>query len=1127
MARGAERAHQAQPITKFADARKLTIRERLELFIPVCHAVQHAHQKAILHRDLKPGNILVSEVDGKPVPKVIDFGISKALGTGGADGHALSAGFTLTQAGMVIGTPQYMSPEQAGAKTDLDTRSDIYTLGAILYELLTGTTPLSGEQMRQAAFDEILRLIREADPKRPSSRLIPATDAVRVTSAARSAEPARLARTLRGDLDWITLKALEKDRERRYGSAAALAADIARHLASEPVEAGPPSALYRFRKLVRRNRLAFASAAIIFLLLVGGIAASIWQAVRAKRAEGQANEQAVRAAKAESLARSQLEEAAQSDRLNAGEMLRQGRARDALTILARAQRYTPKSTLPAEMAAAALNDWGYPIPSRVLQRHGGEIHGLDFSPDGKRILTGCYDGTARIWDAAGGELLLSIKTPSAVHSAQFSPDGSRLLTSSEDNFARIWDSRSGQLLITLTGHEKIVTNAKYSPDGQRIATGSFDRTVRLWDAATGKQLMVIQGEDSFTSMTISPDGRWIATVFWKKGVQVWEMATGKESPALEEPARSLTRPTEIMGTVQFSPDSEFLLTICSDKSARRWEVRTGKLRTSFTGHEKLLKGAQFSPDGRRVATASSDNTVRIWDAGSGKVVTTLQDFQGETRSLCFSPDGKRIMAACSDHQVRLWDADSGRVAATLVGHPIGASSARFSPDGRQILTVSWDGSARIWEADIRVIVRVIPRCAFPFVDRHKTRADPCVHLSPDGTRLFVTRMDTAAETWDVASGMRLAACPIPSPKGAHARFDMDGKRAVTTGEDVARVLDMATGKVLTTLSGHTKRIWDAEFSAAGNRILTISVDKTARVWDAASGREVAVFPNKGGEIVFDGAGFSPDGRRVFTISNDEELPKVQIWDAEGGRLLATLQHARNVYKPEFNSVQFSADSRRIITAACDMKVQTWDAGTGKVQSIDKAFAAGLTEWAQFSPDGNRFVACSSDGAVLVKNSATGKTVFLRGHDKDIWRALFSPDGRRIVTAGDDRIAGIWDSESGLLLGLLQGHERAVKSAQFTPDARRVITASDDQTVRVWELLGTDAPPPPWFADFLELMAQQQFNARGELVLMYPAEAAARTARLRETVAKERSRYAAMARWFLAPSASLPAQVGEE
>ncbi len=277
-----------EPITKFADARKLSIRERLELFIPVCHAVQHAHQKAILHRDLKPGNILVSEVDGKPVPKVIDFGIAKALGTGGTGGakeDALRESLHLTHTGSFIGTPRYMSPEQAGAKADLDTRSDIYTLGVILFELLTGDTPLGAATLRSAAFDEMLRMIRESEAPRPSSRVGTASDDTRTAATTRGTEPGKLTRTLRGDLDWISLRALEKDRERRYGSAAALAADIARHLASEPVEAGPPSALYRFRKLVRRNRLAFASASAILLLLVGGITASTLQMLRARRAE--------------------------------------------------------------------------------------------------------------------------------------------------------------------------------------------------------------------------------------------------------------------------------------------------------------------------------------------------------------------------------------------------------------------------------------------------------------------------------------------------------------------------------------------------------------------------------------------------------------------------------------------------------------------------------------------------------------------------------------------------------------------------------------------------------------------------------------------------------------------------
>jgi hypothetical protein len=271
------------PITEYCNAHDFGIRERLELFIPVCQAVQHAHQKAILHRDLKPSNILVMDVDGQPVPKVIDFGIAKALGN--SDAETLQASLALTREGMVVGTPQYMSPEQAGSMPDVDTRSDIYTLGVILYELLTGQTPLSPEQMRKRGFDEVLRLIREEEIKRPSSRVGPLTKAAQKGATGRYANSKTLNASLRGDLDWIILKALEKERERRYETANALAKDLRRCLDDEPVSAGPPSAGYRLRKLVRRNRLAFGAALGIVFVLIAGVVASTWQAVRARKAE--------------------------------------------------------------------------------------------------------------------------------------------------------------------------------------------------------------------------------------------------------------------------------------------------------------------------------------------------------------------------------------------------------------------------------------------------------------------------------------------------------------------------------------------------------------------------------------------------------------------------------------------------------------------------------------------------------------------------------------------------------------------------------------------------------------------------------------------------------------------------
>jgi tetratricopeptide (TPR) repeat protein len=271
------------PITEYCDQNHLRIEERLELFVLVCRAVQHAHQKGIIHRDLKPSNILVTLHDGVPVPKVIDFGIAKATG------QSLTEKTLYTGFAQLIGTPLYMSPEQAELSgLDIDTRSDLYSLGVLLYELLTGTTPFDPESLRTAALDEVRRIIREAEPLRPSTRLSTLGATLTTVSANRRTDPRSLAKSACGELDWIVMKALEKDRRQRYETVGAFAADVMRYLSDQPVEACPPSALYRFAKFARRNRVVLTTTALVAMTLLLGVATSTWQAIRAVRAKQQA-----------------------------------------------------------------------------------------------------------------------------------------------------------------------------------------------------------------------------------------------------------------------------------------------------------------------------------------------------------------------------------------------------------------------------------------------------------------------------------------------------------------------------------------------------------------------------------------------------------------------------------------------------------------------------------------------------------------------------------------------------------------------------------------------------------------------------------------------------------------------
>jgi WD40 repeat protein/serine/threonine protein kinase len=1022
--------------------------------------LQHAHEAGIVHRDIKPGNLLV---DRTGTVKILDMGLARFFHD---DRDELTKQYDKSS---VLGTADYLAPEQALDSHAVDIRADIYSLGATLYYLLSGQSPFQDGTVTQKL---IWHQVREPKPIGDVRRDVPA------------------------ELSAVMKQMMAKKPEDRYQTPLevvdALAAFTQTAIAPPPPEEMPYD---------NRGGMADASRS------VAGA-----RGIRTLRPAGNGGPRT----RDGGSGRTDTEFPVEGDSTVPGRTPRRGRVgsnsriqrfndADAFTSTALAGRWLPPDVAHRRRqrvwvliaATCVMTLLGYggvliwavtrhtaarppdhgtqqpaqqkPLPAllaeqpvgllRTFEGHTAAVAGVAFGPDGKFAVTASLDGSGRLFDLNNGKSFRTLGGHTdKVNALAFPPSGVALLTASSDKTVRQWNLSSGADVHRFTRHDCPVLALACSPDGKRVASAGEDGVVILWELGTGTELLRFKGHTGpVRAVAFAPDGQRLLTGGADKTVRLWNCDSGGE-------IRQLDGHTGEVLAVAFAADGIHAASGGADKQILVWDTDQGKAVLKVAGHAGAVAALAFTPDGRYLVSASDDQTVRLWESATGYELHRFVGHSQGVTSLAVSADGRLLLSGCKDGTARLWGLPRFAQGAPLgepthlLSHDKSAERVAFSPDGRLVASAGSDGVVRLCNLETGEQIRRF--------NYNGAKEMVFVSFSHDGRLVLAANKDQTARLWETETAKSVKVFKGHQRALWVAIFSPDDRQVVTAGGDsnkdvdrAARLWDVDSGKEIRTFVGHTNTINSAAWIGNTRRFATASWDKTVRIWDADSGETIHQI--KGHTAAIATVACSPDGKLLLTGCQDGTL---RLFDADSGMLVGNLaSHPDSVWAVAFSPCgrfALSAGPRRDENKK-DLKeglVRLWDVGSRRLlYEWPSSLFGGAVAGIAFHPDGTRFVTACHDKTVRLWNLPSftaclpvGEIRAYKGHGNAVTGLAVSADGKRLLSGGQDHTVRLWHTALGQELRRFSDHSAPIGSVAFSTDGRLALSASADKSLRIWD-----------------------------------------------------------------------------